>query len=61
MGPTAQDFHAQFSLGHDDRRIATIDADGVALAGIQGLNLKLEEQLRRKEAEIAELRRQLEV
>jgi len=60
MGPTAQDFHAQFSLGDDERRIATIDADGVALAGIQGLNLKLEDQLRQKETEIAELRRQLE-
>jgi hypothetical protein len=60
MGPTAQDFHAQFALGHDDRHIATIDADGVALAGIQGLNLKLEEQLRRKETEIDGLRRQVE-
>jgi hypothetical protein len=56
LGPTAQDFHAQFNLGNDDRHIATIDADGVALAGIQGLNEKLEEELRRKEAEIEELR-----
>ena len=30
-------------LGHDDKHIATVDADGVALAAIQGLNLKLEE------------------
>jgi hypothetical protein len=56
LGPTAQDFHAQFNLGSDHRRIATIDADGVALAGIQGLNQKLEEQLRQKELEIEELR-----
>jgi hypothetical protein len=56
LGPTAQDFHTQFNLGGDDRHIATIDADGVALAGIQGLNLKLEAQLRQKDQELAELR-----
>ncbi len=56
MGPTAQDFRSQFSLGNDDRHISTVDADGVALAGIQGLNLKLEEALRLKEEEIKELR-----
>jgi hypothetical protein len=37
MGPTAQDFYAAFGLGADDRHIATIDADGVALAAIQAL------------------------
>jgi len=42
-GPTAQDFHAAFGLnGADDKHIATVDADGVALAAIQGLNQKLE-------------------
>ena len=56
LGPTAQDFHAQFDLGTDDRHIATVDADGVALAGIQGLNLKLEESLKMKDAEIEALR-----
>jgi hypothetical protein len=44
VGPMAQDFHAAFGLGTDDKHIATVDADGVALAAIQGLNLKLEEQ-----------------
>jgi hypothetical protein len=40
----AQDFHAAFGLnGADDKHIATVDADGVALAAIQGLNQKLEE------------------
>jgi hypothetical protein len=43
IGPTAQDFYAAFSVGSDDRHIATVDADGVALAAIQGLNQKLEE------------------
>jgi hypothetical protein len=59
LGPTAQDFHAQFQLGGDDRHISTVDADGVALASIQGLNLKLETELRRKESELAELREQM--
>ena len=43
IGPTAQDFYAAFSVGSDDRHIATVDADGVALAAIQGLNQKLDE------------------
>jgi hypothetical protein len=37
MGPTAQDFSAAFGLGEGDTSIGTIDADGVALAAIQGL------------------------
>ncbi len=44
LGPMAQDFHAAFGLGSDHTRINTIDADGVALAAIQGLNEKLEQQ-----------------
>ncbi|WP_170113393.1 tail fiber domain-containing protein [Ahniella affigens] len=45
MGPMAQDFHAAFKLnGSDDRSIATVDPDGVALAAIQGLNTKLERE-----------------
>jgi hypothetical protein len=60
LGPMAQDFHAAFGLGPDDKHIATVDADGVALAAIQGLNLKLEEQLRKKDAQIAELLRRVE-
>ena len=42
IGPTAQDFHAAFGVGENDRTITTIDADGVALAAIQGLNQKIE-------------------
>jgi hypothetical protein len=38
LGPMAQDFSKAFSLGKDDKTIATVDADGVALAAIQGLN-----------------------
>jgi hypothetical protein len=42
MHPMAQDFSAAFGLGEDGNTIATIDADGVALAAIQGLNTKPE-------------------
>jgi len=56
VGPMAQDFYSAFSLGTDDRHIATVDADGVALAAIQGLNQKLEQ----KQTEIAELQAHLE-
>jgi hypothetical protein len=57
IGPVAQDFHAAFGLGMDDKHIATVDADGVALAAIQGLNRKVETlkgQLEQKQTEIAE-------
>ncbi len=55
IGPTAQDFMAAFGLGHDDKTIGTIDADGVALAAIQGLNAKLEATLAERDARIASL------
>jgi len=55
LGPMAQDFHAAFNVGPDDKHIATVDADGVALAAIQGLNEKVEET----RAENASLRREL--
>ena len=54
IGPMAQDFYAAFGVGEDDRHITTVDEGGVALAAIQGLNMKLHE----KDAEIEELRRQ---
>ena len=38
MGPMAQDFHSAFGLGDSDRAITAVDADGVALAAIQGLH-----------------------
>jgi uncharacterized protein YceH (UPF0502 family) len=60
IGPTAQDFKAAFGVGETDTGIATVDADGVALAAIQGLNQKLNQKLEQKEAEIAELKARLE-
>jgi hypothetical protein len=56
VGPMAQDFRAAFDVGPDDKHIATVDADGVALAAIQGLNQKLERRLEQKETEITELK-----
>jgi hypothetical protein len=47
IGPTAQDFHAAFGLGADDKHIATIDADGVALASIQALHGLVKEKEQR--------------
>jgi Skp family chaperone for outer membrane proteins len=55
MGPMAQDFHAAFGLGSDDKHIATVDADGVALAAIQGLNQKVESARRQTESRLQEL------
>ena len=37
MGPVAEDFAEAFGLGADERYISTTDADGVAMAAIQGL------------------------
>ena len=59
LGPMAQDFYAAFNVGADDKHIATVDADGVALAAIQGLNQKLADELKRRDAENAELKSRL--
>ncbi len=52
IGPTAQDFHAAFGVGEDDRHITAIDADGVNMAAIQALY----ERLQRVEGELRDLR-----
>jgi hypothetical protein len=44
IGPMSQDFYVAFGVGPDDRHIATVDADGVALAAIQGLHRQLQEK-----------------
>ncbi len=53
LGPIAEDFHAAFGLGGDDKTISSVDASGVAFAAIQALNEKLE-------TENAELRARLD-
>jgi len=59
LGPMAQDFKAAFYPGRDDKSITTQEIDGVALAAIQGLNAKLEEELKSKDARIADLEHRL--
>ncbi|PYI88176.1 MAG: hypothetical protein DME26_04010 [Verrucomicrobia bacterium] len=49
IGPMAQDFRAAFKVGEDEKHISTVDADGVALAAIQGLHQVVKE----KESKIA--------
>ena len=63
LGPMAQDFKAAFGLGESATGINTVDADGVALAAIQGLNQKVEadntslrSELKAKYAEIQDLK-----
>ena len=60
IGPMAQDFHAAFNVGENDTTISTVDEGGVALAAIQGLNQKLETELKEKDSEISDLRHRLE-
>jgi trimeric autotransporter adhesin len=67
VGPMAQDFYAAFGLGDDDKTIGPRDANGVALAAIQGLNQKVEagsqrsaNSIRKLEAENMELKLRLE-
>ena len=60
LGPMAQDFFAAFQLGGTDTGIASVDADGVALAAIQELNKRVEVLAAAntvKDARIAELER----
>ena len=57
-GIMAQDFHAAFGLGADDRHITTIDEGGVALAAIQALaaqNAELASELAEVRAALATL------
>ena len=70
MGPMAQDFYAAFQVGMDERYIGTLDADGVALAAIQGLHemvqekdaqiVGLETRLGAKDAQIVDMETRLE-
>jgi hypothetical protein len=55
IGPMAQDFKEAFGTGSDDKHIATVDADGVALAAIQRLHQKLEAGNQQSESRIQAL------
>ena len=60
VGPMAQDFHAAFGLnGSDDKHISSIDAQGVTLAAIQGLNQKLEAENAKLRSSLTDLEKRL--
>jgi hypothetical protein len=68
IGPMAEDFDAAFNVGYGPHTIADLDARGVALAAIQGLNAKLETNIAERDQriaqqgqEIVDLRRAVEV
>ena len=60
VGPMAQDFRSTFGLGHNDKLIEYVDAQGVALAAIQGLNQKVEAENASLRAENADLKTRLD-
>lgn len=49
LGPMAQDFHAAFGLGADERAISMVDAAGVSLKAIQALEARTSALLDRTE------------
>jgi hypothetical protein len=60
IGPTSQDFQAAFELnGDDETHIASVDAQGIALAAIQGLNDKLNAENAQLRISLANLERRL--
>lgn len=61
IGPTAQDF-SRFGLGESDRYINEIDANGIALAAIQGLNqIVVEQDARIKNLETSNHAQQIQI
>jgi hypothetical protein len=50
MGPMAQDFRAAYGLGPDDKHLAALDTNGVALAAIQELDAQNKELKARLQA-----------
>ena len=57
VGPMAQDFHAAFDLGRDEKGLDGADLDGVALAAIQGLYRENQDL----KARVAELERKVDL
>jgi hypothetical protein len=63
LGPMAQDFMTAFGLGDNNKAIGFQDADGVALAAIQGLHQLVEQkdaELKRQDLELTVMKRKLE-
>lgn len=60
MGPMAEDFRETFEVGDTDEAIATVDADGVAFAAIQGLAKRLRREKESLREELTETTAQLQ-
>jgi hypothetical protein len=63
IGPMAQDFKAAFGMGEGSVGIGTVDADGVALAGVKALDARTmsqDQRIKSLEQENADLRKRLE-
>lgn len=56
VGPMSEDVHERFGLGVDKTRISPLDTSGLALAGVQALQQALQQELDKRDAEIAELK-----
>lgn len=61
LGPAAEDFHGVFEVGRDADHIPPGDADGVAMAAIQGLAMRLDERDERIERYTRRIQRQREI
>ncbi len=59
IGPMAQDFYAAFGFGESNTGISVVDADGVALASIQGLYQIVQDEISSRDAQIASLEARL--
>jgi hypothetical protein len=59
--PMAQDFWAAFGLGVDDKSIGSGDVGGVALAAVQGVNQKLNEEVSALKNQNAKLQKELAI
>ena len=64
VGAVSQDFSRIFEIGSDDKTIGTMDADGVAMASIQGLHeivLEQKTEIEQLKRSVAELQRVVEL
>jgi hypothetical protein len=64
IGPMAQDFHAAFGLGADDKHLAPGDLASVAVVGVQELHKTIEARettITQQQTEITELKQRLTV
>lgn len=59
VGPTVEDFRTAFGLGTEGKYIFPMDVQGVTMVAVQGLYQLVQELVQEKDAQIAELQRQM--